>query len=53
MWSWIVVAILYVFGMGFFRWLGGISAAADALSRWGHATAERRRRAVSSGSPIK
>ena len=53
MWSWIWIAVLYVLGMGFFRWLGGISAAADAFTRWGHATAERRRRAASSISPIE
>jgi hypothetical protein len=47
---WIGIAALYLMGMGFFRWLGGISAAADAISRWGRATAERRRRAVSSSS---
>ena len=43
MWSWIEIALLYLLGMGFFCWLGGISSAADALSRWGRATAERRR----------
>jgi hypothetical protein len=50
MWSWIGIAVLYLLGMGFFRWLGGISAAADAISRWGHATAERRRRSTVSPS---
>jgi hypothetical protein len=50
MWSWIEIALLYLLGMGFFCWLGGISAAADALSRWGRATAERRRRALSPSS---
>jgi len=44
MWDWIWIGILYVLGMGFFRWLGGIGAAADAIQRWGHATGERRRR---------
>jgi len=48
MWSWIGIAVLYVLGMSFFRWLGGIGAAADAIERWGHATAERRRRTSSS-----
>jgi hypothetical protein len=33
--SWIVVALLYVAGIGFFHWLGGIGAAADALRKWG------------------
>ncbi len=49
MWSWIVIGVLYVLGMGFFRWLGGIGAAATALQRWGHATGERRRKARSLG----
>ncbi len=48
--SWIEIALLYLLGMGLFRWLGGISAAAEALSRWGRATAERRRDALSSSS---
>ncbi len=48
--NWITIAVLYLLGMGLFRWLGGISAAAEALSRWGRVTAERRRDAVSSSS---
>jgi hypothetical protein len=40
--TWIGIAVLYLLGMGLFCWLGGISAAGDALSRWGSATAERR-----------
>ncbi|MFL5960813.1 MAG: hypothetical protein ACJ75G_11170 [Gaiellaceae bacterium] len=47
-WLWIVA--LYVLGIGMFRWLGGLASAADAFSRWGRATAERRRHAVSSSS---
>ncbi len=43
MWSWIGIAVLYVFGIGFFRWLGGIGAASDAIQRWGRVTADRRR----------
>ena len=43
MWSWLVIAGLYVLGMGFFRWLGGISAASDAIQRWGQSVGERRR----------
>jgi hypothetical protein len=46
--TWIAIALLYLLGMGLFCWLGGISAAGDAFSRWGSATAERRRGAVSS-----
>jgi hypothetical protein len=48
--NWIEIAALYLVAMGLFRWLGGISAAADAISDWGCATAERRRRVVSSSS---
>jgi hypothetical protein len=47
---WIEIAVLYALGMGVFLWLGGISAAADAISRWGRSTAERRPAAVSSSS---
>jgi len=47
MWEWILIAVLYVLGIGFFRWLGGVGAAADAIQRWGHTTAERRRRTSS------
>jgi len=43
MWGWVGIAVLYVLGMSFFRWLGGIGAAADAFQRWGHSTAVRRR----------
>ena len=48
--TWIGIALLYLLGMGLLYWLGGISSAADALSQWGHATAEHRRAAVSSSS---
>jgi hypothetical protein len=48
MWGWIWVVVLYVLGMSFYQWLGGLGAAADAIQRWGHATAERRRRTSSS-----
>jgi hypothetical protein len=44
MWGWILIAFLYVLGIGFFHWLGGIGAAADAIQRWGHTAADRRRR---------
>jgi hypothetical protein len=46
--TWIGIAVLYLLGMGLFRWLGGISAAAAALSSWGRSTAERRECAGSS-----
>lgn len=47
MWGWIGIAVLYVLGMGFFRWLGGIGSAASAIQRWGQASAARRRQAAS------
>jgi hypothetical protein len=50
MWEWIAIALLYVLGMGFFQWLGGLGAAAEALERWGRASAERRGRTSSSSS---
>jgi hypothetical protein len=50
MWGWIGIVVLYVLGMGFFHWLGGIGAAAEAIRGWGRATAERQRRVSSSGA---
>jgi hypothetical protein len=47
MWTWIWVVVLYVLGIGFFRWLGGVGAAAEAMKLWGRAAAERRRRPTS------
>jgi hypothetical protein len=43
MWSWIWIGALYVLGIGFFRWLGGIGAASEAIQNWGRVTASRRR----------
>jgi hypothetical protein len=48
--GWIETVALYSLGMGVFLWLGGISAAGEALSRWGRATAERRHAAATSSS---
>jgi fermentation-respiration switch protein FrsA (DUF1100 family) len=42
MWGWLVIAVLYVVGIGFFRWLGGLGAAANAIQRWGQSVGERR-----------
>jgi len=41
--GWIVVGILYVLGMSFFRLIGGIGSAGEAFRRWGASTAARRR----------
>lgn len=46
--TWIGIALLYLLVMGLFGWLGGISAAGEALSRWGRATAEQRESVSSS-----
>ena len=35
MWSWIVIIVLYLLGMGFFALIGGVAGAADALAEWG------------------
>src|SRR6185437_11972235 len=45
--DWIWVPALYVLAFGLFAWLGGITAAGDAIARWGRETAERRRCAPS------
>jgi hypothetical protein len=36
--DWIIVVVLYGFGIGCFRLLGGINAAGEALRRWGRAS---------------
>jgi hypothetical protein len=43
MFDWIVIGLLYVAGIAFFRLIGGIGAAGDAMRRWGGAYAERQR----------
>jgi hypothetical protein len=48
--SWLGIGALYVLGIGFFRRLGGIAAASDAIARWGQATAECRRRSLPTSS---
>lgn len=46
--DWVVPAVLYLLGIGFFRVLGGLDAAGEALRRWGAASAARRRATSSS-----
>jgi hypothetical protein len=41
--DWILIAVLYVAGIGFFRFIGGLDSAADGLKKWGGAYAERQR----------
>jgi hypothetical protein len=35
MWTWVVIAVLYVLETALFRVLGGTGSAGDALRRWG------------------
>jgi hypothetical protein len=48
--SWIVVAVLYVLGMGCFHLLGGLRAAGEALRNWGHTSASVKSSASSASS---
>jgi hypothetical protein len=48
--DWIVIAVLYVAGIGFFHLIGGVESAGEALKQWGHAYAERKRAGSSPGS---
>jgi hypothetical protein len=41
--DWILIAVLYLIGVGFFHLVGGLSSASDALQRWGASSAARRR----------
>ncbi|MGH2977424.1 MAG: hypothetical protein ACRDKC_03500 [Gaiellaceae bacterium] len=50
MWTWLWIAALYALGIGMFRWLGGVSAAGEAIASWGRTTADRRRRLTSSSA---
>jgi hypothetical protein len=49
--GWLVIGLLYLLSIGLFRWLGGVAAAGDAISRWGRSTAQRRRRRAVSPRP--
>ena len=48
--GWILTVLAYVFAICFFRILGGVGAASDAIQEWGRTTARRRRRAASISS---
>jgi hypothetical protein len=48
--SWIVIAVLYLIGLGFFHLLGGLGGAADALERWGNNCSSLRGRHSSTNS---
>lgn len=48
MWSWLIIAVLYALGMGFFSLLGGLGGAADAFQKWGSRSGSARRRSPAS-----
>jgi len=48
MWMLILIAVLYLANFLFFRWIGGVGSASDALAQWGRSTAEKRRRRLQS-----
>lgn len=43
MWNWILIATLYLLGIGAFRLLGGLGAAGEAFRRWGASVTPRER----------
>jgi hypothetical protein len=47
--QWMIIALLYAFGMGIFSLLGGLSSAGEAFRRWGESAAAKRDR-VTAGS---
>ena len=44
MWSWIVIVAGYAFSIFFFRLVGGINSAADAIQNWGRSSSMSRLR---------
>ena len=44
MWSWIVIIAGYAFSIFFFRLVGGINSAAEAIQSWGRISSVRRLR---------
>jgi hypothetical protein len=49
-WDWTFILVLYVIGLGFFQFLGGFRAAANAIESWGRASSSARARRVSPSS---
>ena len=41
-WDWVIVAVAYVVGLGFFNLLGGFAAASRAIQSWGRSSSARR-----------
>ncbi len=48
--DWAIITVLYLFGLFFFRLLGGFRAAAAAIERWGRESSDRRSGTVSPSS---
>jgi hypothetical protein len=48
--DWIIIIALYALGMGLFTVLGGLSAAAESLKRWGKASSTIRDSRASASS---
>jgi hypothetical protein len=40
--GWILIAVLYLVGMGFFGLVGGFGSAGEAFRRWGRASSHLR-----------
>jgi hypothetical protein len=36
--GWILIAVLYLVGIGLFRFVGGVGSAGEAFQRWGRAS---------------
>jgi hypothetical protein len=48
--DWIIIGVLYILGMGFFRLIGGFASASDAIQDWARSSSEKRRHRISSPS---
>jgi hypothetical protein len=48
--DWVIIVLLYAFAAGFFRLIGGLGGAADALQQWGSKSASPRGRRSPSSS---
>jgi hypothetical protein len=44
MWTWVIIVVGYAFSLFFFRLVGGINSAADAIQNWGRSSSVRRLR---------
>ena len=48
MWNIVLIVVCYVFAIGFFRLLGGVNGAGEAMRRWGARESERKRELIES-----